>query len=123
MEAIGKINTYVCCDCKRNTLTINLATGVTPFGIKCPHCGSYECLSSFYKVPSGQLTVTHAWYRPSKEEFDKFDKSMKDHILQGGLELGLLKDVRSLSNDITSPDTEYEAFQEFCLQVYGEREE
>ena len=77
MEAIGKINVYICDECNEPHSTINLSNGVTPFMTSCPHCRG-TAVSQFYRIPV--LAVSHAWVRPAD-----LTRDYKPHIYNGGL--------------------------------------
>lgn len=64
-EKAGKINCYICEKCGKETYTINLEDGVTPFMIKCRHkCGG-SMKSTFYKKNG---VPTMEWWRPESEK-------------------------------------------------------
>lgn len=95
MEDIGRINSYPCRKCGSVTFTINMNVGTTPFMIRCPYCNQVEASSMFYRfVPLDShlrtdsnkiaITVTHCWYRPTKEQLDR-QPQVKEHVLNGGL--------------------------------------
>ncbi len=118
MEAKGRINQYNAYESGlERKFTINLATGTTPF-IK--HFDGVEYASQCYRLTQVPV-VTHAWYRPTREEFDKLSKWEQDHVLNGGLCFGELTKVQTLQDDPTEVTTDYETFQEFCLKYYGRR--
>ena len=139
MEARGAINRYVPYR-KTDRLqfpsvyTINLAHGVTPFirffesGDK--SSGKIEYCSDIYRLRvSGNvtITVTHGHYRPKKEEFDKLEASMQDHILNGGLlvaklEVAIINQLPG-NVDISDVNIGYKAFQAFCQAIYGKSRE
>jgi len=59
----GRKNAYECDSCRAYIVTIDRHPGVTPFGVKCGHCGALEGRSKGYRV-SQHLEPTHEWYRP-----------------------------------------------------------
>lgn len=86
MEKIGQINSYYCKDCRRDTYTINLHNGTTPFCIICPVCRGLDCFSSFYNLRiDGKININECFYRPVPEDFDKLDWYAREHVLNGGL--------------------------------------
>ena len=119
MEAIGKVNRYECAACKQDILTINLNVGVTPFGIKCPVCGSFDCTSTFYDVNNRKVTVSHAWYRPNKEELAELEKECpggEKHVRSGVLVLKKLEDV-------VKEDWSFPEWNEYTNNYYGEEKD
>lgn len=104
MERLGQVNKYVCRGCHINIFTINLNNGVTPFGIKCPSCSSFDCFSSMYTLNLQRVTVTHCFYRPTKLEFQGIDPSLQRHVMQGGLLFSTLDRARPLWPDEFTSD-------------------
>lgn len=95
-ETIGKVNRYVCEQCRAVHGTINLNTGVTPFLIGCKSdCGGMA-QSSMYRLPAGETSCGWAWYRPIPDEFRRITVDEQEHILAGGLILGDLAEVTPL---------------------------
>ena len=99
--------------------TINLAAGTTPF---VRHFDGREYASQFYRLTAVPV-VTHANYRPTREEFDALDEWSQDHVLNGGLLCAPLDEAirKQLPGDRRGPETEYEQFQAWCLEYYGRR--
>lgn len=120
MEAIGKINAYKPVKFGiKEVYTVNLSTGVTPF---VRFFGGEEFRSLVYRLRKPVLvTVSHAAYRPTVEEFDMLSPEMQKHVLNGGLCCCELSKARPMPDDPTTPDIKYEAFQEWCLKTYGQR--
>lgn len=96
MEAMGKVNRYVCEKCKAVHGTINLNSGTTPFLIGCKSCDGMA-QSSFYRLPEGEAGCGWAWYRPIPSVFERLTAGEQEHILAGGLILGDLESVISLT--------------------------
>lgn len=69
--------------CGHWTVTIDRDPGVTPFMTCCPQCGE-TVQSAFYRIPH-DLTATHEWYRPAREEYEGLSRGSKEHVLKGGL--------------------------------------
>lgn len=79
------VNVYVCETCGHKMVTRDCDLGVTPF---MTHCRLGDCegwaQSRMYRVPQ-DLSPSHEWYRPSREEFDALDDATKIHCGNGGL--------------------------------------
>lgn len=127
MESRGRVNCYstykpLVGSLHRNFFTVNLANGVTPF---MKVFGGVECASSCYRLLGGtsEILVEFAWYRPSREEFEKLDDGVQDHVLNGGLLCDTLEVAvsRQMRDDVVEVATDYERFQAFCLERYGKR--
>lgn len=91
MEDIGKINEYVARGPQgvvRLLHCVNLAVGTTPFIIV---DGGVEHTSNVYRLTVKIVTVTHAFYRPSRPVFDRLHPDHQDHVLHGGLCFATLK--------------------------------
>lgn len=56
MEAIGRVNRYVCEKCGAVHGTINLNTGTTPFMIRCKSCEGMA-QSSMYRLPGAVVAM------------------------------------------------------------------
>lgn len=80
----NRVNCYVCQHCNHITKTVDVDAGVTPFLHGCEECGELAS-SSFYKDIAPSKEPTEEWYRPNWEEFEKLNKAVQDHILNGGL--------------------------------------
>lgn len=115
MENKGAVNRYS--TQTTDIFTINLHAGVTPMFLT--YAGK-RYSSCCYCLRVNRIDVTHVWYRPVPEEFAKLDVSSKRHVLNGGLLFGPLG-VNGINDDPTMPDVDYETFQKWCEQVYGER--
>jgi hypothetical protein len=90
MAEAGKINAYTCDECARKTFTIDRDDGVTPFMIRCVHCGA-RAMSAFYRVAQ-TYKPSHEWYRPNDTEITAMAAypelaSTVQHIKDGGLVL------------------------------------
>ncbi len=122
MEARGAVNCYEAAEFGVNPkeiYVINLSQGVTPF---ISFFGGKEYRSLCYRLRNVvKLTVTHAHYRPTKEEFDTLSDGMKDHVLNGGLCLSELEKARPLPDDPRVEKETYDQFQDFCEKTYGMR--
>ena len=129
MEDIGKINSYPCRSCGSVTFTINMNVGTTPFMIRCPCCGKVEASSTFYrfapldshlrdkvKCSRVAITVTHCWYRPTKEQLDK-KPEVKEHVLNGGLILMPIG-TGAITPDDVSVDWTFEQWVQFARARY-----
>lgn len=118
MEAKGLVNEYAPKTATGRLIhTLNLACGVTPFGIT---VGGTTYYSRFYEVTAGRVLVEYVWYRPAREEFDSLDTATQDHVLNGGLLRGPMGHP-TRADDPAHHGTGHEEFQEWCLAVYGRR--
>ena len=125
-----------CRDCTRQTYTVNLNTGTTPFGVKCPHCKGLNALSNFYRIgplqPQTEIVITHAFYRPTPErlaelnaevavQFPKAGPNIWDeHVLMGGLCFDKLGSYLPLV-ETEPPSEDFEKFQDWIYTIYGKR--
>jgi hypothetical protein len=101
--------------------TINLSAGTTPFMMM---VDDKEYSSSFYRLQSGSVNVTQAWYRPAFAEYKAADEYVQDHILNGGLMHKPLKAAINsglIVEDPIEPDWSYERVMEWMLKTYGRR--
>lgn len=122
MESIGKVNKYICNDCNNYHLTVNLNTGTTPFGTRCPYCNGFDALSQMYKFHHlGMVTLEWCWYRPTREDLCKIeDDETVRHILRGGLIKGKLGEVTPLLDQVID-EWEWNEFADWCEKTYGQR--
>lgn len=122
MEKRGQVNCYEPWKWfGKEVYTINLANGVTPFMLI---LGDKEYQSLCYRLRKPVLLeVTIGWYRPTASELSAFPRDMQDHFLNGGLHPAPLQEAisRQLIIDPVRPDWNFEAFQAWCLDVYGRR--
>lgn len=79
------VNIYVCEECGHRMVTRDVDKGVTPFLTACPReaCKGWA-QSSMYRVPQ-DISPSHEWYRPTREEFDALDNASKQYCGNGGL--------------------------------------
>jgi len=110
MEKRGLVNVYEC-KCGKHVVTINLCTGVTPANAPCPFCAEAMGMwSRWYNLTAfsnrNPLQVTHAWYRPTMPSIVHAHPAELEHVQQGGLLLGPLKEVCQL----TDPEPEGEGW-------------
>lgn len=137
MEARGKINQYVERDDNKRTteqfffFTINLDTGTTPF------CAGFHresgemksalpiiCYSNFYRLTRNAANVTHAWYRPQQQEFDRLSEEEKAHVLLGGLQLAPLKlalERHGFFSQEVDVNWSFQKWADFAERTYGIR--
>lgn len=103
METVGQVNVYFCPACTRPTATVNLADGVTPAFIRCPHCvGDAQSLGYNVRAFLGRsritnLTVTHAWVRPRPP----WSPEWVEHLRKGGLVLVPVRQVLREDDPVT----------------------
>ena len=83
-DAHTKGNVYICVACEKVTMTVYKDAGVTPFMLKCHHCGEFA-RSTMGAVNPMDLPVRGVWYRPDLDEFLKVSQSEQEHVYQGGL--------------------------------------
>lgn len=117
MELKGRVNQYHNRLHANSVYTLNLAFGVTPFVIV---VDGREYQSQMYQITGGGIQIERVFYRPASEEFHEAERSVKDHILNGGLLLAPLG-KQTLANDPTTLDTDFKQFQKWCQTVYGEQ--
>lgn len=83
------------------TLTVDVAFGVTPHIIICPTTGR-EARSANYDV-AGRIkrgaTASHEWYRPTDSELNLYDEDTQEFIAGGGLLLRPRTNVRALRHN------------------------
>lgn len=87
MSFKGKKNVYMCQECGRGFVTLDVDEGTTPFMTTCIRdtC-SGTATSFFYKAPQEWLEkVNHAveWYKPTDEA--EIATHLQDHVRAGGL--------------------------------------
>lgn len=89
-----KPNIYDCPKCGGETVTRHVDEGVAPFLLGCkatPGCHGMA-RSRFYEVPAEtEDRSTHEWFKPSKQEYRKLSRAMKEHVDLGGLDLREIK--------------------------------
>ena len=102
---------------KEYIFTLNLACGVTPF---CINWQGKEYVSNVYKISLPKVTITHVFYRPDIEEYKHLHPQCQHHVLNGGLLFGEFS-RKTLENDPTTKDVDFESFQQWCKGVYGDR--
>ncbi len=116
MQEKQRLNAYTCQKCKATVITIDKDNGVTPFIIPClteiesmsslveyPKNRHRKCngdmYSHFYTVPPF-VTPLFEWFKPDIEALNKcysplkvklYNKDMRDHIKNGGLDLRKIK--------------------------------
>lgn len=79
------IDVYRCDKCGGETCTKYVDFGVTPFVMKCSHCGGNAV---HRETVAGVLNKTvHEWVRPPYEYYKRMSKGLREHIEQGGLVL------------------------------------
>lgn len=122
MEAKGKVNMYACDDCKLSHYTINLNTGTTPFGCRCPFCQGFNSYSCMYRVKTfSSLAILWCWYRPTREALCSInDDETVRHILRGGLIKGAIGEVTPLEDDVDL-EWDFERYADWCEKAYGQR--
>lgn len=127
MEKRGAINCYferIRTAKAFRVYTINLAAGVTSF-IKHFNDGDsflgIECHSTFYRLPSPEAFVTHAWYRPTRAELEQLDSSVVGHVGVGGLLCAPLVEAlaKQLPGDLVTDVMPFQDVQAFFEKVYG----
>lgn len=89
----GRLNIYVCEQCRSHVVTRDVDEGVTPFMLpsaefcpnKCvsPKAGGAHMTSSFYRVWDQRMLEDFQWYRPSAVEV--VPRQHRHHVSQGGL--------------------------------------
>lgn len=83
-ELKGMINAYQCNVCKKQTITVLIDDGTTPFIIGCK--ATLKCKgfaeSAFYRVPQN-LTPDYEWFRP--KDLNKCSSEEIQHVENGGL--------------------------------------
>ena len=82
----GKKNVYLCQDCRKIIITLDVDEGTTPFMLLCevtPGCNG-AMYSQFYQVDQ-RLPHTHEWYMP--KSFEGHHPLNLEHFQKGGLAL------------------------------------
>lgn len=82
----GTYDRYECKKCHAEIYTTYVDKGVTPFMLCCRECGDVMTHVRTYSVPPKDVPV-YGWRRPTYKQFCKLSDSMKEHVIQGGLEL------------------------------------
>lgn len=95
----GRRNAYHCRTCGRQTITINLCEGTTPFTIGCRAAWPGKCnglaTSAFFKIDQ-TTPPEYGWYRPTDAEAAQLDRRAPGtlaHVQKGGLILRRLDDA------------------------------
>lgn len=95
VEDSGRLNHYQCSGCSKITVTINVDSGVTLYGIQCPECGSL----ALYYVPKRNVNQEpeFEWYAPDRLEWQRLATKLTSsgasasgmfrHFVNGGLYL------------------------------------
>lgn len=81
-------NRYTCQKCGKHIITEDRDEGVTPFMIGCRVTLGCDGLmhSSFYR-DVGNESPTFIWRKPSRKEYKRASRAMRDHFDQGGLDI------------------------------------
>jgi hypothetical protein len=89
MSLKGKRNAYSCLQCGLTTITVDEDDGTTPFMVGCLVSKGCDGMmqSHFYRgsVVESSAPASFAWRKPSKEEYRKSSKAMRQHFDLGGL--------------------------------------
>lgn len=124
METIGQVNRYACRVCRAQTHTINMNSGTTPFGIRCPRCQSPESFSAMYSLgmPPGvtriKVAVELAFYRPQPAEFEALDPERQRYVLGGAMLSKPLGQASPLP-ETEPPYRDWETLVAFMQRTYG----
>lgn len=93
----GRLNVYVCENCKKWVFTYDRDDGATPFMIECratPLCSGIM-QSQFYPISIPPHVVPeYEWYKAKIKKH--MDEATKDHIRNGGLMLRKLEPNRAI---------------------------
>lgn len=89
MSYQGKKNIYLCDECGRGVVTIDIDHGTTPFMFQCPtdDCGG-RAHSLCYAAPQPLLKDVKPWlewYKPTNEELATMSPATRSHVEMGGL--------------------------------------
>lgn len=84
-DLTNRTNVYTCKN-GHLTKTRDVDPGVTPMFYSCETCGE-SATSSFYRDTHPELEPTQEWFRPTLEQVLKMDIGMREHVLQGGLDI------------------------------------
>jgi len=85
IDLTNRTNVYTCKN-GHTTKTRDVDAGVTPAMHSCETCGELAH-SSFYRDTHPHLEPTQEWFRPTLEEVLKMSIGMREHILNGGLDV------------------------------------
>lgn len=86
----GRVNAYLCRDCRGYTMTVDVDEGVTPFMLRCRAEGEHgdcggKAQSLFYRLPPALPEPAWEFYRPDEAELATLDRASRAHVQQGGL--------------------------------------
>lgn len=87
MSFQGKKNIYLCRNCGRGHVTLDVDKGTTPMFTKCLHCEGM-CASMMYGAPQellANIPPAIEWYHPTAEETIKLSPALRDHVRLFGL--------------------------------------
>jgi hypothetical protein len=87
---VGRYNVYICEECKRGVVTLDVDPGTTPFMIQCLATEGCNGMAKSLGYPEGEPPATLAdpiiyWVTPSDEELAKLPPLMVEHVERGGL--------------------------------------
>lgn len=83
----GRVNCYICPDCRHVTKTTCLDEGVTPAFFACEKCNGLA-RTTFFEDVAPEQKPTFAWFRPALNRVLAIrhrDPRLVAHILNGGL--------------------------------------
>ena len=87
MSQKGMKNIYLCQNCGRGHVSIDIDEGTTPYITPCLSCKG-EAVSMFYAAPQevlADIPAAQEWYRPSILEIGTLPGPVMAHVKAGGL--------------------------------------
>lgn len=101
-----RLNRYCCQRCNKNIITVDRGEGVTPFMLPCMRTKSCPgpMTSRFYKVEPVWGPPTYEWRKPTKKEYKKMSRAMKEHVDMGGLDIYPITGAKPDNADEETPE-------------------
>lgn len=105
---IPRENFYMCSECKKPTVTVDVDDGVTPFTITCKTTEgctglAYSAMYPKTERPPNVPAPAWEWYKPTEAEVKESDKEYPgsyDHWKQGGLFLRPRTDAEPINHNL-----------------------
>lgn len=86
----GRYNGYICEECDKGFLTLDVDRGTTPAFSRCFATEGCKGTALSMGYPDGPPPLALGepifyWYKPTKEEFNRLSLEMQDYVRRGGL--------------------------------------